>query len=89
MYNIPPLKTDFKKEFSKVAGNKTLQGLVLLVVILAVAGFTTGKISLNYVKDKAESLFQQTQNITFPNQNQLFSPEYASRIATNRLLLMQ
>jgi len=87
MYNLPPIKTDFKKEFSKVAGNKTLQGLVLLVVILAVAGFTTGKISLNYVKDKAESLFQQTQNITFPNQNQLFSPEYASRIGYEQAII--
>ncbi len=83
MYELPQFNfTGSKKAILKVLQNRVLQLSLLALVILVVAGFYLGQISLNYIQNQANDIFQKTAINFLPPiiQQQKPQEKYVSRI---------
>jgi len=88
MYELPPFNfTNFKNKIYKVLNNKTLQGLVLVTIIVIAVGFATGKISVVYFQDQINSLFLKTENNLLPQLTQKPAELYVSKIEYEQAII--
>jgi predicted PurR-regulated permease PerM len=63
MYELPPIKPPhIKEKFSHLFQSRTVQALVLIVIILVVASAMAGKISVMYLQNQVQSFFQRAEH---------------------------
>lgn len=73
MYDLPKFNSkDFKNKVSQILKSDTVRMAFLLAVIFIVAGFSLGKISIDYLREGANSILQKLENnvaqLSFENQ---------------------
>ncbi len=64
MYELPDYKPeDIKRNAQKIAGNKTLQAVVLLLIIGVALAFASGKVTVDQLKSQYHAFFQNAQGV--------------------------